>query len=118
MKSYPKIKRQKSPDYLLWLRIQPCWICGTSANTNMDVVGAHQNITGGKMGGKSHDFFALPECTACHHLEHNPEPNYNIIDKFIVNQNYISAHTPMQTEEWDEIIECVIKEYIWRFLTQ
>ena len=97
MNSYQKNTREKNPRYLRWLRTQPCWICGACANDNMDVVGAHQSLGYGKMGGKSHDFFALPECTTCHHIEHNPSNN----------QSNCAGD-----------VEGAIREHIWRFLNK
>ena len=110
MNSYQKNTREKNPRYLRWLRTQPCWVCGVLANSNIDVVGAHQNVTGGKMGGKSHDFFALPECTTCHHEEHN---HIWKLKKYVENKMPYSVRV-----NWDDLINKIIKVHIWRYLTR
>ena len=106
MTSYQKIPQQKSETYKLWLRTQPCWICGTFANTNIDVVPAHQNLGYGKMGGKSHDMLALPECTACHFTEHNDPEKYK----------ELLSH--LDGLDRDAAKKSIILMHIWRFLTQ
>lgn len=73
MKSYqlrpkPLISRPKTPrapEYLQWLREQPCHICGTRY-----VVEAAHTGSGG-MGLKPSDWDAIPLCEECHRTRPN-----------------------------------------------
>ncbi|NIG74057.1 DUF968 domain-containing protein [Klebsiella sp. Ap-873] len=60
--SRPKRIRWEKPDYLKWVKSQPCEGCGSSADDSHHLIGHGQ----GGMGTKSHDSFAIPLCRKCH----------------------------------------------------
>lgn len=66
MKPQPKHKRISLPDYLAWIRTQPCCVCGRTPT-----VAAHQRLVGdGSVGRKPSDLYAIPLCASCHNREH------------------------------------------------
>ena len=111
-KRFLKVSREKSTNYIdKFIPEQPCFVCLTEAHPGLDIVPAHQNRNGGKMGGKDHDLFALPLCAIpCHDDEHNHH------DKLI--QSYEKAHGVIveSAQEWDDIIGEAIDDHMLRFL--
>ena len=90
---------------------QPCFVCLQVAWPGLDIVPAHQNRNGGKMGGKDHDLFCLPLCAVpCHDYEHNHH------DKLI--KLYEKTHGVIVScaQEWDDIIGEAIDDHVLRFL--
>lgn len=65
----PKRIRWQSPDYLSWVKSQPCSCCGASADDPHHLIGHGQ----GGMGTKAHDSFTIPLCRA-HHTELHNDP--------------------------------------------
>ncbi len=110
MRPQPKPERFLYPKYLEWIKTQKCVVCGKYATIGNDVVPAHQNIGYGKMGGKSHDFFAIPLChLPCHTaFEHNQKSKLFTLYK----------ETHGVAPNWPVVVERAIKDHIWRFLTQ
>lgn len=63
-----KVKPWRSPEYLSWVRDQPCCNClRPGRNQAHHVIG----LTGGFMGGKAGDNLAVPLCPACHRDLHD-----------------------------------------------
>lgn len=71
MNPQPKVKPERSPKYLAFIRSQPCCICGWLPMTSYGyLMHAHHTETGG-MGTKGSDFSAVPLCFACHRKVHD-----------------------------------------------
>jgi len=108
MKSFKKPQQFKSQYYLDWLTTQPCFVCGQTAHLYMDVVYAHQSLGYGKKGAKSHDLWALPECTMCHHLEHNHIKELK--ELYFANHDIAGGW-----QDWNDIIRMEINRHNIRF---
>lgn len=68
MNPQPKVKPWRSEKYRRWVASLPCCICYTiGCNAH------HENLNGGKMGGKESDEFCIPLCTL-HHCERHERP--------------------------------------------
>jgi len=64
--AYPKPKRIKNPEYLAWIRQQPCLVCYRSP-----CVAHHEQEVGhGGMGTKCSDRRGVPLCYECHNDRH------------------------------------------------
>jgi len=63
---FEKEKIIYDPDYLDFIRAQPCVFGGFGCQG--DIVPAHQNLGYGMMAGKLHDRWALPLCMGHHTL--------------------------------------------------
>jgi hypothetical protein len=65
--------RQHDPDYLAWLRTQPCCLCGRTpadaAHLRVGSINHDKRDTG--MGERSSDFWALPLCRDHHQQQHS-----------------------------------------------
>lgn len=62
----------RSPEYLAWIRRQPCCRCGGSGGDAHHVIGLHWGLSG--MGMTAPDSFAMPACRECHREIHaSPE---------------------------------------------
>lgn len=58
----PKPCRQREPEYLTWVRTQPCCVCNAPAPSE-----AHHMVTRGAGGS---DCLVVPLCWACHKRAH------------------------------------------------
>ncbi|MEG0716821.1 MAG: DUF968 domain-containing protein, partial [Morganella sp. (in: enterobacteria)] len=63
----PKRIRWTAPEYLAWIKTQPCESCGKSSDDPHHLIGWGQ----GGMATKAHDIFAIPLCRQCHTELHN-----------------------------------------------
>lgn len=61
----PKPKTARDPDYLNWLREQPCAFCRHPAPSEV----SHHGRRG--VGLKASDHLALPSCRRCHRRHHS-----------------------------------------------
>lgn len=64
--AFPKPVRIEDPDYLRFIRRQPCVACGCASQ-------AHHVVPpgGGKVGRKVSDYRAVPLCAWCHRKYHS-----------------------------------------------
>lgn len=65
----PKRIRWESPNFIAWVKTQPCMCCGQPADDAHHLIGWGQ----GGVGTKAHDIFTLPLCRKHHRqLHHDP----------------------------------------------
>ncbi|WP_434642107.1 DUF968 domain-containing protein [Klebsiella sp. I138] len=65
----PKRIRWESPNFLAWVKTQPCMCCGQPADDAHHLIGWGQ----GGVGTKAHDIFTIPLCRKHHRqLHHDP----------------------------------------------
>lgn len=67
--SYFKDPAWRSPDYLSWVRVQPCEGCGQYGQNH-----AHHNIAQRFSSAKASDAWSMPECSVCHATLHRDWP--------------------------------------------
>ncbi|WP_447314122.1 DUF968 domain-containing protein [Klebsiella michiganensis] len=65
----PKRIRWVSPDFLTWVKTQPCMCCGQPADDAHHLIGWGQ----GGVGTKAHDIFTIPLCRK-HHRQLHEDP--------------------------------------------
>ncbi|WBM69151.1 DUF968 domain-containing protein [Buttiauxella sp. WJP83] len=63
----PKRIRWENPNFIKWVKIQPCEGCGSPADDPHHLIGWGQ----GGMGTKAHDLLSIPLCRICHTELHN-----------------------------------------------
>ncbi|MDC8803919.1 hypothetical protein PRZ61_10775 [Halomonas pacifica] len=56
--------RWRSPEYLAFVRMLPCCVCGAPADDAHHVIGLHWGLSG--MGTTAPDSYAMPVCRSCH----------------------------------------------------
>lgn len=67
--SFFKEPTWRSPEYLKWVRVQPCMGCGAYGQHH-----AHHNIANRFSSAKASDAWTLPLCAACHTELHGNWP--------------------------------------------
>jgi hypothetical protein len=63
----------RSPEYLAYIRRQPCAACHLPANFTDP---HHEPLGETYMGGKPHDTHAIPLCRSCHNIRHEEGPEW------------------------------------------
>lgn len=84
------MKRARDPEYLDWIRLQPCVGCGRQPAEPHHLKGDPSVFPNG-VGLKSPDHLAMPVCRECHNEHHAAAPGWRERQRLMLLKTLIRA---------------------------